>query len=108
MLVPDVLLEDPAGQKQMRMDIIALCAGVCSARFVSCGSLRGYVNALFKAIKELKGPAMVSSCRKTFPRFQELMDQAVKRYDEGGNVLPKMQQVEGGASPIPGAKPPKY
>ena len=32
-LVPDVLLEDLAGQKQMRMDRITLCAGVCSAEF---------------------------------------------------------------------------
>ena len=79
-ILPELLLDDPVAQADLRARRQTLCKDVCNPRFLTCSSFRGYVNALFKSIKELKGPAMVSSCTKSFPRFNDLMNCAVKKY----------------------------
>ena len=58
---------------------IEMAEGVCPVRNLSCGSFKTHINALFRAVKERKGPQMNSTCHSQLARFNEFMNICVKR-----------------------------
>ena len=47
---------------------------------VSAFTFTTHVNAILRAVKSQKGPALVHSCTRTFPRFNALMGAVMRRY----------------------------
>ena len=58
---------------------IEMAEGVCPVRNLSCGSFKTYINALFRAVKERKGPQVNSTCHSQLARFNEFMNICMKR-----------------------------
>ena len=74
----DVLF-DTEEQRAQCLERRNVIGGGTKGRNLSPGTFRTYINALFRAVKEVQGPLLVSSCLRTFPRFNDLMRTAVRR-----------------------------
>ena len=73
----DLFFDDAAIQRQheQRKKELAHAAGIKRMRQLTCKSLSTYINSIFRSVKDRHGPVYVLTCKKTFPRFNALMQE---------------------------------
>ena len=76
----ELVSDDKETQQALLQKRKDLCGDHSTVRALSCGSLRTYMNAVCRAVKEAGGPVMVISSMRQLPKFNNLMQDCIKRY----------------------------
>ena len=76
----ELLFDEPKEQEACLQRRKELAPHYHNVSGISCGSFRTHVNGLFRFVKEHKGPTLVATCGKMFPKLNDVLRIAIKRF----------------------------